>query len=268
MSLSTALIKANTVDVHYQAFMSELLKVSEFTDEAMAIPSAEEAVQRLHRPGNQYLNMNPYYVLLLEPGCSLDDVKARFRKMSLLVHPDKHGGDPRASAAFEVVRAAYDRMADADKLDLCNRVCEGARKRLMEQMKIARRAAKAAAGADAPPPSVPEDNPAEFRKALRQYVSKMFVEFEQRRKQLDERDEQERKRKADEAALEQEAQLRAKKEARAWEKSQTKRVAGWRAWAGGSGRGLKRPPPVKAEATESRDETFEERGVAWRRDWR
>mmetsp|Transcript_12378 Transcript_12378/g.32355 ORF Transcript_12378/g.32355 Transcript_12378/m.32355 type:complete len:202 (+) Transcript_12378:130-735(+) len=113
MSLETALVKANSTDVHYQAFMSELLQVDDFASEHMPMPVGEAAVARLHRPGAEYLNMNPYYVLLLDPGCTLDEVKAQYRKMSLQVHPDKHANDPRASAAFEIVRKAYDKVRAA-----------------------------------------------------------------------------------------------------------------------------------------------------------
>jgi len=277
MSFETALVKANAVDVRYQAFLAEVAEADDFGDAAMAKPATgAAAVDRLHRPGSEYLNMNPYYVLMLEPGCSLEEVKAAFRRASLQVHPDKHGGAPRAAAAFEAVRAAYAKMEDESKLDLCNRVCEGARKRLEEQLrhqrKALRKAGKAAgdggAAADPPPVTVPEDDPAAFRRAYRQFVSRMFVEFEQRRQQLRERDERGRKREAEEAALEAEEAERARKEAKAWEKSRQKRVAGWRAWATGSGRGLKRPPAVRAEGAQAREEAFQERGLEWRRDWR
>lgn len=111
MSLETALVKANTHDVHYQSFMSELLALSEFESETLPQPVGEAAVARLHRLGWQYLNLNPYYVLLLEPGCSAEEVKSAYRRMSLQVHPDKHGGDPRAGAAFEMVKKAYEKVS-------------------------------------------------------------------------------------------------------------------------------------------------------------
>mmetsp|Transcript_13157 Transcript_13157/g.39735 ORF Transcript_13157/g.39735 Transcript_13157/m.39735 type:complete len:266 (+) Transcript_13157:56-853(+) len=265
MSLETAMVKANATDVHYQAFMSELLAVDEFGHEALPFPpSPQAAVDRLHRPGGEYLNMNPYYVLLLDPGCTIDEVKAQFRRMSLQVHPDKHGGDPRAGTAFEVVRKAYEKMDDASKLDLCNRICLGAQKRVDEKVKQARRALKK----EGKPEVVPEDTPSVYRKVLRQFTSKMFVEFEQRRQQLHERDEREKKRKAEEAQLDAEAAKQRVKEERAWERSRQKRVAGWRAWSSNSARGLKKPPAVKAEGQDERKNNFEDRGVEWRRDWR
>jgi hypothetical protein len=336
MSLETAMVKANAQDAHYQAFMSELMSIAEFEAETLPQPVGEAAVARLHRLGGQYLNMNPYYVLLLEPGCSAEEVKAAYRRMSLQVHPDKHGGDPRAGAAFEIVRKAYEKvrhtqttrsipasppsarahsdpssgawqprvrealhpsdahapltapsplpasppsalggvlcpsplrlpqMDDATKLDLCNRICAGAQKRVDEQIKSSRKAARKAGQDEAQP----EDEPAVYRRVVRQFVCKMFVEFEQRRAQLEARDAADKKRKADEMALEKDEAALAAKEAAAWEKSRQKRVAGWRAWSSGSGRGMRRPPAVKAEGADERDTNFESRGVEWRRDWK
>lgn len=155
-------------------------------------------------------------------------------------------------------------MDDSGKLDLCNRICEGARKRVDEQIKAARKALRKE-GKDE---TVPEDDPRVYRRTVRQFVCKMFVEFEQRRAQLEARDANERKRKADEAALEAEEAKLAAKEAAIFEKSRQKRVAGWRAWSSGSGKGLKRPPAVKAEGNDAREKEFEARGVEWKRDWR
>jgi len=138
------------------------------------------------------------------------------------------------------------------------------RKRVDEQIKAAKKALRK----DGKDEVVPEDEPRVYRRTVRQFVCKMFVEFEQRRAQLEARDANERKRKTEEAALEAEESKLASKEAAAWEKSRQKRVAGWRAWTSGSGRGLKRPPAVKAEGTAERDKEFEARGVEWRRDWR
>lgn len=110
MSLVEAQARANAYDGQYQAFLSELLELDELESDTPAQPLGVAAVERLHRVGGHYLNMNPYYVLLLQPGCSLEDVKAAYRRMSLQVHPDKHGGDPRASVAFEIVRKAYEKV--------------------------------------------------------------------------------------------------------------------------------------------------------------
>jgi len=244
--------------------MSELLAIAEFEEETLPQVIGEAAFARLHRLGSQYLNMNPYYVLLLEAGCSAEEARAAFRRMSLQVHPDKHQVDPRASTAFEMVKKSYEKMDDSNKLDLCNRICAGAQKRVDEQIKSARKALKKEGKEEV----VPEDDPRNYRRTVRQFVCKMFVEFEQRRAQLESRDANERKRKAEEVAVEADGAKLTAKEAAAWEKSRQKRVAGWRAWSTGSGRGLRKPPAIKAEGVDEREKEFESRGVEWRRDWR
>lgn len=156
-------------------------------------------------------------------------------------------------------------MDDPAKLDLCNRICAGAQKRVDEQLKASRKAAKKEGRGDN---ALAEDDPVVYRRMVRQFVCKMFVEFEQRRAQLEARDAAERKRKADEAQLEADETKLSAKEAAASEKSRQKRVAGWRAWSSGSGKGVKRPPGVKAEGAEGREENFDGRGVEWRKDWK
>lgn len=131
-------------------------------------------------------------------------------------------------------------------------------------MKAARKALRKEGREEA----VPEDEPRVYRRTVRQFVCKMFVEFEQRRAQLEARDARERKRKTDEAELEADEAKAAARETAAWERSQQKRVAGWRAWSSGSGSGLRRPPAVKAEGNDERVKELEARGVEWRREWR
>ena len=70
---------------------------------AQPLGSGASQLDRLLQRNAAWINLNPFEVLLLPPDASDDDVKARFRKLSALVHPDKHAGDEeRANAAFQV----------------------------------------------------------------------------------------------------------------------------------------------------------------------
>ena len=40
--------------------------------------------------GSTYRNLNPYEVLQVDPDATLDDVKKKYRRLSILVHPDKN----------------------------------------------------------------------------------------------------------------------------------------------------------------------------------
>jgi len=51
--------------------------------------------------------LNPFDVLQMTPGAPDDYIKRRYRKLSLLVHPDKNHSNPKAADAFQVVSKAY-----------------------------------------------------------------------------------------------------------------------------------------------------------------
>ena len=55
-----------------------------------------------------YRNLNPYEVLMVNPEDSMDDVKKKFRRLSILVHPDKNQDDTeRAMSAFDAVKKVF-----------------------------------------------------------------------------------------------------------------------------------------------------------------
>ena len=47
-------------------------------------------ILRITISGSTYRNLNPYEVLQVDPDASLDDVKKKYRRLSILVHPDKN----------------------------------------------------------------------------------------------------------------------------------------------------------------------------------
>lgn len=64
---------------------------------------------------------NPYYVLDLENGCSVEKVKKKYRFLALQFHPDRNPTDPKSPAMFELATEAYRFLMDPvkkRKLDL------------------------------------------------------------------------------------------------------------------------------------------------------
>jgi DnaJ-class molecular chaperone len=51
--------------------------------------------------------MDPLQVLELKPGCSKEDAKKNFRRLSFLYHPDKHPNDKDAEESFKSIANAY-----------------------------------------------------------------------------------------------------------------------------------------------------------------
>ena len=49
-----------------------------------------------------------YYILGLEKGSSLDDIKKAYRKLSKKFHPDKNDGDKFFEARFKEIQEAYE----------------------------------------------------------------------------------------------------------------------------------------------------------------
>jgi hypothetical protein len=73
--------------------------------------------------------VDPYALLELEPGASLDEVKRAWKRLARVHHPDLNPGDPEAAARFVRIKDAYEmllegrgpvaaaRGADADWVD-------------------------------------------------------------------------------------------------------------------------------------------------------
>ncbi|KAL7509611.1 hypothetical protein ACHAXN_006568 [Cyclotella atomus] len=74
-------------------------------------------IDRLLQTNYEWKNLNPFYVLDIPH--TVDDesvISARYRALSLLVHPDKNAEDAiRAKAAFEQVKKAMEQMNDETK---------------------------------------------------------------------------------------------------------------------------------------------------------
>ena len=69
-------------------------------------PAAQ--IERLTKPGHTYRNLNPFEVLQVDPDTSIDEAKKKFRRMSILVHPDKNQScAEKAQTAFDAVKRAW-----------------------------------------------------------------------------------------------------------------------------------------------------------------
>eukprot|EP01112_Ceratiomyxa_fruticulosa_P008291 TRINITY_DN2146_c0_g1_i1.p1 TRINITY_DN2146_c0_g1~~TRINITY_DN2146_c0_g1_i1.p1 ORF type:complete len:177 (-),score=56.42 TRINITY_DN2146_c0_g1_i1:224-754(-) len=76
-------------------------------------------IDRILRPNFKYYNLNPYEVLNINPStANEEEVKKAYRRISLLIHPDKapEALRERAQTAFEELNKAYNMLKDPNEV--------------------------------------------------------------------------------------------------------------------------------------------------------
>ncbi|XP_015603737.1 dnaJ homolog subfamily C member 8 isoform X1 [Cephus cinctus] len=227
-----------------------------------SVLTPKQQIDRLLRPGSSYFNLNPFEVLQIDPTTSIDEVKKKYRRMSILVHPDKNQDDAeRAQQAFEIVNKAWKTLENEETRAKCMDVIEEAKARtdhmITEKKKKLKKEGKNAndgTGAHV----LDEETEEGYRHAVWVMTMKLFADMERRRRELATRDAEQRKRKREEE-LSAEAQAALEREwQRNFEESRQSRVDSWKAFQSGSGGATKqkktkklkafRPPKTKAES--------------------
>ncbi|PHJ18725.1 hypothetical protein CSUI_007443 [Cystoisospora suis] len=166
---------------------------------------------------------SPFQVLLLGPDATEDDIRKQYRKLSLLIHPDKCK-HPKAQEAFQVVNKAYEQLQKAEMREKYRDVIEEAKKRVLkENAKENKR--RRAQSIDVP---LLSEDPAELQAEIMAMCEKLLEETRERREYA------ERTRKANERyeqeQLEKQAQeeLDKCKERKEWLDKRDERVGAWR----------------------------------------
>lgn len=95
-----------------------------------SVLTPKQQIERLLRPGSTYFNLNPFEVLQVEPETPLDEVKKKYRRFSILVHPDKNQDDAeRAQQAFEIINRAWKTLESDETRQKCMDIIEEAKGR-------------------------------------------------------------------------------------------------------------------------------------------
>ncbi|KAI8424293.1 hypothetical protein MSG28_002843 [Choristoneura fumiferana] len=213
----------------FDEFYSEVKEI----EKRDSVLTPKQQIDRLLRPGSTYFNLNPFEVLQIEPETSLDEIKKKYRRLSILVHPDKNMDDSeRAQQAFEIVNRAWKTLENDDTRKKCMNIYQEAKERtehmIEQKKKKQKKESRQAEG-------IPEDDPIKFKHAVYVMTMKLFADMERKRQHLETRDQEERKRKR-EAEIEQEEQLTMEKEwAKNFEESRQNRVDSWKTFQSGSG---------------------------------
>ncbi|KAI4883917.1 hypothetical protein NFI96_025365 [Prochilodus magdalenae] len=239
-----------TDDEAFQTFYTEVKQI----EKRDSVLTSKQQIDRLLRPGSSYFNLNPFEVLQIDPEATDEELKKRFRQLSILVHPDKNQDDPdRAQQAFEAVDKAYKLLLEPEQKKRAVDVIHAGREYIEHMMSQKKKQLKK----DGKPMIIEEDDPEVFRHAVYKQTMKLFAELEIKRKEREAKEMHERKRQREEEI---ETQERAKRE-REWQKNfeETRdgRVDSWRTFqAKGKtkkekkNRTFLKPPKVKMEQRE------------------
>uniref|UniRef100_A0A8C6NDP6 Uncharacterized protein n=1 Tax=Melopsittacus undulatus TaxID=13146 RepID=A0A8C6NDP6_MELUD len=226
-----------------EAFLTFYSEVKQI-EKRDSVLTSKNQIDRLTRPGSSYFNLNPFEVLQMDPEATDEEIKKRFRQLSILVHPDKNQDDAdRAQKAFEGNALTF-------SSGCCTAIAgQGSLHEVKEKKKQLKK--------DGKPATVEEDDPEVFKQAVYKQTMKLFAELEIKRKEREAKEMHERKRQREEEI---EAQEKAKRE-REWQKnfeeSRDGRVDSWRNFQANTkgkkekkNRTFLRPPKVKMEQRE------------------
>ncbi|KAJ8930775.1 hypothetical protein NQ314_016386, partial [Rhamnusium bicolor] len=163
-------------DVKFDEFYTEVKEI----EKRDSVLTPKQQIERLLRPGSTYRNLNPFDVLQVEPDTALEEIKKKYRRLSILVHPDKNQDDPeRAQQAFEAVNKAWKTLESEETRKKCLDIIEEAVGRtdimLAEKRKKAKKEGK---------DGIPEDDPAKYKHAIYVLTMKLFADMERKRREL------------------------------------------------------------------------------------
>ncbi|XP_032566049.1 dnaJ homolog subfamily C member 8 isoform X1 [Chiroxiphia lanceolata] len=157
-----------------------------------SVLTSKNQIDRLTRPGSSYFNLNPFEVLQMDPEATDEEIKKRFRQLSILVHPDKNQDDAdRAQKAFEAVDKAYKLLLDQEQKKRALDVIQAGKEYVEHTVKEKKKQLKK----DGKPPTVEEDDPEVFKQAVYKQTMKLFAELEIKRKEREAKEMHERKRR-------------------------------------------------------------------------
>jgi DnaJ homolog subfamily C member 8 len=229
-------------ETDFQTFYSEV-KHLERED---SVYTSDKQLSRLLRPGSTYANLNPFEVLLCDPEDTLEAIRKQYKKLSILLHPDKNPDDrDRAQTAFDVINKAYKCLESEQSRAKALEVVEEAKFRVSRMIDEKRKKLKREKRDEA----VEEDDPIKYKHSVKVMTMKLFADYERKRRSLDERAQEERKRKREEEIEQEEAKQDDKVWSKNFEESRQNRVNSWQSFSKSSKSKRKdiRPPKHKAE---------------------
>lgn len=120
--------------------------------------------------------VNPYEVLMLSLEATEEQIRSKYRKLSLYVHPDRTN-DPRALQAFPVLDSAYRTLLNQEKRATFQQILREAKERVEFERRLENRRREMLGIM-----RLPEDT---FHDEVQEMANKIFREIEERKYHFD-----------------------------------------------------------------------------------
>lgn len=163
-----------------------------------------------------------YAVLNLQPGIPDSQIKAQYKILSLLIHPDK-SSNPLAPAAFDRLKKAQVSLLDPTSRTHLDECIADARTLLLRERKLT---------VESPEAKLIYE-PGEMKNAWQKKTVEVLVEAEQRRRKQLKAQMQEEGREQRKLEEEIEGRKRKREHEVAWEETREGRIGSWRDFVGG-----------------------------------
>nr|CAG4636511.1 EOG090X0DLG [Eubosmina coregoni] len=231
------------VDDCFKDFYTEVKQI----EKRDSVLTSKQQIDRLLRKGSSYFNLNPYEVLQIDHETPVEEIKKKYKRLSILVHPDKNQDDAeRSQTAFEVINRAWKILENDKTRKRCLEIVEEAKG--MTELAMAEKRKKLKK--EGKSTRIEEDDPEKFRRAVYVMTIKLFADMERKRRELEQRDMEERKRKR-ETEMEAEEKAKVDKEwQKNFEESRQGRVSSWQKFQNKktkTSKGFFKPPKAKPE---------------------
>jgi len=194
------------------------------TEKKDAVLTPSQQIDRLLRPGYTYRNLNPFEVLQVDPETAVEDIKKKYKRMSILVHPDKNpDNQERAQIAFDAVKRAWTVLEEKATRQRCLELVDEAKGRtrlnMEEKKKKLRREGK--------PATIEEDDPVKFKNAVHVLTMKLFADLERKRQQNENKISEDAAKKREKELADEEKKNMIQEFEKNWEESREGRVSSW-----------------------------------------
>ncbi|CAG7849207.1 SubName: Full=Uncharacterized protein {ECO:0000313/EMBL:CCA70778.1} [Serendipita indica DSM 11827] len=170
--------------------------------------------------------LNPYDILDIDSSATAEEIKKQYKKLSLLIHPDK-ATHPKAQDAFDLLKKAESEVQDKDKRENLDAVVKQARIELLRAMNL--------------PTSTPDDHvklkglTPPWRQQLKDKTKAMLIDEELRRRRAVKLAMANEGREAQQKEEEVNTRKRKAEEDKVWEERREERVDSWRTFTATGG---------------------------------